>query len=462
MPHLPSMRGEISPLAFVIAAPLLILSQHALVVFSYRLSGEPLMPDPGFWALPLRRLADLRGLSPAQAALAFGFSLAVAWALAVLAFRRANWSNRGHGLAPLAVVPALQVPALLLLALMPRTPAVPSLEPEKHRQGAHMIQGVLAGVAIIVFAVLVSAVTFGAYGWGLFVLTPLTVGMTTAYIANRDQPLEFGTTLGLVMWAAGLGCLALIMFALEGLICIVLIVPLGAVAALLGAFIGDALASAGHRRGRPLFAVALLPAAFVLEAAMPPSVDIATDESIDIAAPPATVWRVLTSDDPIATPPGLVGRAGLAYPLRGRILGRGAGGERLGYFSTGTARERITEWEPGRRLAFEVLRQPPAMEEIEPLSPRPRAASARLFRYGRDAFRAGAAARRWNAAQRAGVARAAHRSGPLLRADRPLGATRERAARAGRCEGEGGVSEVRRSVSFRSRRSGPPPFVTAT
>jgi hypothetical protein len=39
---------------------------------------------------------------------------------------------------------------------------------------------------------------------------------------------------------------------------------------------------------------------------------------------------------------------------------------RLGVFSTGTAVERVTEWKPGRVLAFTVLSQPAAMEEMSP------------------------------------------------------------------------------------------------
>ena len=61
-----------------------------------------------------------------------------------------------------------------------------------------------------------------------------------------------------------------------------------------------------------------------------------------------------------------MGAAGLAYPLRGRLLGRGVGVIRLGEFSTGTARERVTEWVPGRRLGFAALSQPPFMEEMSP------------------------------------------------------------------------------------------------
>ena len=39
---------------------------------------------------------------------------------------------------------------------------------------------------------------------------------------------------------------------------------------------------------------------------------------------------------------------------------------RIGSFSTGKAVERVTEWRPGRTLAFRVISQPPAMEEMSP------------------------------------------------------------------------------------------------
>lgn len=363
------MRGQVSPLIYVVVAPLLLLSQHAFVAIAHRLDGAHLVADPEFWLVPLRRLATLPDVSPVEAALAFAFCLAVTWALAILSFRRAVRANRGYGLATLAIVPMLQILVVIILACMRGRTAddeAHAVDPSAAPRLYQKVQGLLAGVAIIVFAVLVSAVTFGAYGWGLFVLTPVTVGMTTAYIGNRDADLGFGSTVAIVMWALALGGLALVMFALEGVFCIVLAAPLAAVAALFGVAIGYMLAVAGHRRGKPLFAIAILPAIFALEAAMPPSVLIATNQSIEIAAPPSAVWRALTSDAPIAVSPGLVARAGLAYPVRGRIFGQGIGAVRLGEFSTGVARERIIAWEPDRRLAFEVLEQPPAMEEMSP------------------------------------------------------------------------------------------------
>lgn len=368
MIRLPSFAGTTRPGAYAMLAPLLLLVPHATAYLLLERRGGSVVLDAGFWLLPLRRLATSPDLPTGQAALAFAVSLASAGALALLSFRRANWSGGGYALAAAAVVPAVQVAAVAVLTLLPRLPGRTQAAPEPvpGADVAHVIQGVLAGVALIVAAVLVSALTLGSYGWSLFVFTPFLVGVTTGYLANRRLLLSRGSTARLVLAAAALGTIALVALALEGLICILLAAPLGAVAAVVGGAAGRAVARAAHGGGPPLASLALLPALFALEAAVPPVLPIASHASIDVAAPPEAVWTALTRGGAISGGPGLVGAAGLAYPVRGRLLGEGVGAVRLGRFSTGLARERVTEWAPGRRLAFTVLAQPPAMEEMSP------------------------------------------------------------------------------------------------
>lgn len=366
MRFIPVFASQTRPLRYALAAPALALAQHAAVLLVFRLMGWRLPLDAYFWLLPLRRLALVPDLPALAAALVFALSLLVAWALAALSFGRARWSGRGYVLAALTIVPGAQLFAIALLALLPRFDRDEPASAAAGVEVGHIVQGVLAGVTIIVAAVLVSAVTFGAYGWGLFVMTPLLVGMTTGYLANRRSLLPPGRTAVVVLSAAALGTVALVMFALEGLVCILLAAPLGALMAIVGGSIGRAIARAGHAREKPLICVALLPALFALEAAMPPSVPIESTSSIEIAASPAAVWTALTSDQVISSSPGLIGATGLAFPTRAHLMGSGVGAERLGTFSTGVARERVTEWLPQRRLAFVVLRQPPAMEEMSP------------------------------------------------------------------------------------------------
>jgi general stress protein CsbA len=229
-----------------------------------------------------------------------------------------------------------------------------------------VIAGTLAGVGIILLAVLISALAFRAYGWGLFVFTPLVVGFTTGYLVNRNELQTTKTTNGLVLLAAALGCLGLIMFALEGLICLILASPLAALLAIGGGALGRRAARLGKEPTGPLYCVALLPLMFAADAISPPDAVMLTDESIVINAPTSRVWQAVTSDDPIREPPTLVGRLGLAYPERGHLEGNGVGAVRRGYFSTGVAQEKVTDWERDRVLGFVVLHQPPSMSEMSP------------------------------------------------------------------------------------------------
>ncbi|WP_288459648.1 SRPBCC family protein [uncultured Sphingomonas sp.] len=366
--RLPSFAGVTRPSRYALIAPVLLLVPHAAVALLLRARGTPLLADAGFWLLPMRRLAMSPDLPAGDAAIAFAVALIAAGALALLSFRRANWSGAGYALAAVVVVPAAQIAVAAILAVLPRFEQRdgPGSAFAPGSDTAHVVQGVLAGVAIIVAAVLVSALTFGSYGWSLFVATPFLVGVTTGYLANRRLLLSGRATARLVLIAAALGTAALVALALEGFVCILLAAPLGAVAALIGGAAGRAVARMGQGGGKPLASVALLPALFALEAATPPDLPITAWASVEVTASPGAVWSALTGDQSIESGPGVLGAAGLAYPLRGRLLGHGVGAVRLGEFSTGVARERVTEWVPRRRLGFEVLKQAPAMEEMSP------------------------------------------------------------------------------------------------
>jgi len=361
------IRGDAAAaLRYVIATAILILSQHGLVAFTARYYDAPLSIDGFFWLFPVRQLAVLPDI-PQHAALgAFAFCLIISAALVALALRRADRLGRGFALALFTMVPTFQMVAAAALTLLwPRPPAatpVPDAEVARLHSVAH---GVVAGMALIVFAVALSGSAMGAYGWGLFVMTPFLVGVTTGFIVNRRQKRGYFETFAAVAGAGMLGTLALLMLALEGFMCIILIAPLAALLAAVGGFFGR-WAAMPFQSQSPLYGVAVLPLLFVLDAAMPPEVPITTRADIVIAAPTSAVWESLTVDRQVAAAPGLVGLAGLAYPVASRISGNGVGAHRHGTFSTGTADERITIWEPGRALAFRVVRQPPAMEEMSP------------------------------------------------------------------------------------------------
>lgn len=352
---------------YALAAAALILSQHAMVAIALRAIGPPFSIDSMFWLFPIRQLAMRPDIAPLAAIGAFTFCLAVSGALVRLSLRRADRLGRGGELALATMIPTVQIFAVLALALL--WPRRADAAPEQVGAPAPPYQlalGVFAGTALIVAAVAISALTMGAYGWGLFVATPFLVGLITGFLINRSTQRSASETFGAVVIAGLLGTTALLMLALEGLMCILLIAPLAVMLAWIGGLIGRAVARRLIDPREPFYSVALLPLIFLLDAAMPPEIPIVTQTSITIAAPPESVWVSLTADRQVTEAPGLVGLAGLAYPVASRVVGEGEGARRIGVFSTGTADERVTIWKPGRTLAFRVVRQPPAMEEMSP------------------------------------------------------------------------------------------------
>ena len=103
-----------------------------------------------------------------------------------------------------------------------------------------------------------------------------------------------------------------------------------------------------------------------IDAAMPAPGGRVVMTAIEIDAPAEAVWEHVTSFSDITAPPRWYFRTGLAYPLRARLEGSGAGAVRHCEFTTGAFVEPITVWDAPRRLAFDVIAQPPPLQEWSP------------------------------------------------------------------------------------------------
>jgi len=364
------VRAPLGTLAYIAACAGGYLSQPLYVLAVAEATGRRLSADAVFWLLPFRRLTQMPDLPTPYLAGGLILSLAAAWVFAMLSFRRTGRSGGDAGFAALSIVPLLQFGAFLWFAMVPLV-ARDDTEPQGQAPGSGWLaatQGVLAGTGLTVFAVAVSTLVFGTYGFGLFVLSPLLVGFATGFLANRrDEALTSGVTAAWVIAATVLGAALLIVFGLEGGICMLMASPIMALPAIAGGLVGRMFVISGRDRARPMaMSLAVLPIVFAVENAAPPEAILVTHEVIEIAAPPSAVWAALVDKGEIGPAPSLPFRLGLAYPVRSEILGEGVGAERIGVFSTGAARERVTAWVPGRRLAFDVLSNPPAMRELSP------------------------------------------------------------------------------------------------
>lgn len=365
-----SFEGRIGRPAYLLWSVAAFFSQHLFVLVACRLLRR--MPDMDvlFWVAPLRALATQAQASNIILILGFAYFLIVAWVLAALAFRRAADANISESTAAAAMAPIVQIPVILFLAVAPPRTAGAETAPARDLDAKDYwaaVLGVVAGIGVTLAAVAVSTLVFGLYGFGLFVMSPFVIGATTGYFANRKTDIGGGATAKLVIGATLLGGIGLVLAALEGVVCIVLASPLAGGVALIGGLAGRGIALAGKRPTRQIVpAFALLPVVFALEHLFAVPTNFDTLQSVEINAPVDVVWRSILHMDRIDEPLALPYRLGVAYPIRGEVLGEGVGAVRHGEFSTGIAVERVTEWVPNQKLAFVVVNDIPAMREMSP------------------------------------------------------------------------------------------------
>jgi hypothetical protein len=364
-----SLDGRVSRLPYLLFSAAIFFSQHVFVLLALR--GAQPQPGVLFIVLPFRSLVAAPSISDTILVAGFAVMLIVAWLLAVLAFRRAADANLNRWIAVGAMAPVLQIPAILFLSTLPSRPvsepAPAAADAPPDVDWAALVQGAAAGMALTLFAVAVSTLIFKVYGFGLFVFSPLAIGALAGFFANRRRDVGAGQTTRVVTVSVTLGGIALILTALEGAACLVMASPLGWGVAVLGGFVGRAIALAGQRSTpQAMSCIALLPLIFALESAMSSTTQFSTEQTVVVGAPRERVRESILHMAPIDEPVALPFRLGVAYPVRGDVLGEGVGAVRHGVFSTGTAIERVTEWELNRTLAFVVEQDVPAMRELSP------------------------------------------------------------------------------------------------
>ena len=297
------------------------------------------------------------------------WTLPFLWIGVSMTARRAVDAGASPWVCLLFFVPVVNYALMLLLSLLPsRTidlgPGAPrNAVDERFRAG---LLGVAAALAITIPTVLIGVYLRRMYSAGLFLGTPFTIGYISAYVFNARGAQSERQTLQVALLAVALAGGAMLVFALEGAVCIALAFPIAALLALPGALIGRAVAlrSVGPP---PRAGLAALLAPLVVLASPPqtaPSHEVVT--AVEIDAPPAVVWRHVVTFPELPPPREWLFRAGVAAPLRARIEGTGVGAVRYCDFTTGSFVEPITVWEETRRLGFEIMAQAPPMREWSP------------------------------------------------------------------------------------------------
>lgn len=227
--------------------------------------------------------------------------------------------------------------------------------------------GMFAPVGLGITILGVAVYGLGTYGAVLFFATPFAMGAVSSAVYNAHGMRPLGPTLGVAAASTVLTGTAILLFALEGVLCLAMALPIAAGLSAIGAFTAWLIASSsGGVKRREAALLALLPLGAFGEARVttPERAEVTT--TIEVDAPPSRVWPNVVGFSELPPPPEWFFRLGIAHPQRARIAGHGVGAVRHCEFSTGAFVEPITVWDEPRRLAFDVTSQPPSMAEWSP------------------------------------------------------------------------------------------------
>ncbi|WP_428266197.1 SRPBCC family protein [Haliangium sp.] len=366
------VQGRVTRKQYFVSGVVLLLLKYAIDAGAvFAVTGELWMPWHYVNPLLTMRQAALGGDQPQWLVWAMGaWAIPFAWIGVSMTLRRALDARVSPWCALLFFVPIVNWITMISLSLAPSRPGAGELASVPGGHADRVVRGALLGVgasvAIGAAMTALCALVLSDYGWSLFVGTPFVQGVATGYFYNRggDHGLKatFGVvTLGLLILGG-----ALLLFALEGALCLAMAAPLALGIALLGGIFGRTVARTIDQP-RPLAAsMSLLPLLALAEVAanQPGQYHVTTD--VVIAAPPATVWNHVVEFSELPQPNRWLFATGVAYPTHARIDGRGVGAVRHCEFSTGAFVEPITVWDEPRRLAFDVVAQPVPMHEWSP------------------------------------------------------------------------------------------------
>jgi uncharacterized membrane protein YhaH (DUF805 family) len=359
-----------------------VLTGFVLALFKYAVDAFSVYAATGLVWTPLDYLLPLitiRGTKIAEFSVALSLFLFV-WTLPfvaigiVLSVRRARDARISPWLVTLFFAPLLNYVVMATLAIAPGRPAPGAPEPAPPAQPVNSaaratVLGLAAGIGVGLAAVVIGVMGLRTYGVSLFLGTPFLMGAVSGCVASRVHPRRTADLVGLGCLTVTIAALMIAGVALEGIVCIVMALPIAAPLTVLGALVGGAIARLSREPAAGMMILLLVvPLGPAVERRVNRPAPRIVMTAIDVEAAPAAVWRHVVSFSEIPAARSWWFRTGLAYPMRARMDGSGVGAVRWCEFSTGTFREPVTVWDAPHVLAFDVTDQPPPLEEWSPYS----------------------------------------------------------------------------------------------
>lgn len=338
-----------------------------------------------YWA-PLGRSANLFRLAPGDGkflATMLLVAMPFLWVGLAMTERRLRDAGQPVWLVVLFFVPIINLLFFPVLCLWPSSeksgraeaapwPTVRPLDAliPRSQLGSALLSIALTSAIGLLFT-LIGTTVIGAYGWSLFVALPFCLGLFAVLLNSYHGPRSYGTCLSVALLPLGLIGAALVVVAVEGLICILMAAPLALGLGWLGGSLGYFIQGNywGAKQDAAMLSIVLfvMPGVFGLEriAERKPPLSV-VKTSIDVQARPEKVWQQVVAFAEIPAPKEMLFRAGIAYPIRAEITGHGVGAMRRCVFSTGPFLEPIEVWDEPRLLKFGVRASPAPLNELTP------------------------------------------------------------------------------------------------
>ncbi len=225
-------------------------------------------------------------------------------------------------------------------------------------------------ITLIVSAILgfIAIALFEVYGWTVFLIIPFIIGFLPPFIYGKQTEIKKEVGYQLSFLTLGIVLVGLLVFALEGVICIAMSLPIVALLVWLGSYVGFK-ANSGKWINPTNTTIGL-----VLICASTMSFDyynkaenlIPVKTVIIVNAPIDEVWKNVVTFNKIDEPTDWIFNTGISYPTDATIVGTGVGAIRYCNFSTGSFVEPITTWDEPNLLQFDVKEQPIPMNEFNP------------------------------------------------------------------------------------------------
>lgn len=206
----------------------------------------------------------------------------------------------------------------------------------------------------------------GEYGLALFVLTPFFAGFSSTALYGYNHKITRTTAFTISAITLSIMTLALLIFAIEGVICIAMATPIAIFLMWLGSLVGYYVVSKKPSSANVgvIFLALSIPLTSFIENKTEEENVTSIVTSVVIKANINEVWKNVIVFPELKEPTEFLFRSGIAYPINATIKGKGVGAIRYCNFTTGSFVEPITKWDEPNLLSFDVLESPQPMKEL--------------------------------------------------------------------------------------------------